>query len=49
MKKTIDLFCDKALPIIYTTLILVLAFKENIGWVTAAFLIFYTFILRRPL
>lgn len=48
MKKTIDLFCDKALPIIYTTLILVLALKEKIGVVTAAFLICYTFILRRP-
>ena len=46
--KTIGLFCDIALPIVYTTQILVLAFKENIGWVTAAFLICYTFILRRP-
>ena len=46
--KTIDLFCDIALPIVYTTQILVLAFEENIGWVSAAFLICDTFIFRRP-
>ena len=48
MKKNIDLFCDKALPIIYTTLILVHALKGKIGFVTAGFLICYTFIFRWP-
>ena len=48
MIKCIDWFCDKALPFVYAGLVLLHAAKENIGWVSAAFLICYTFILRRP-
>jgi hypothetical protein len=48
MIKSIDWCCDKALPVVYSGVILLHAAKENIGWATAAFLICYTFILRRP-
>ena len=46
--KTINLFCDKALPILYAGLVVLHAGKEKIGWATAAFFIGYTLILRRP-
>jgi len=48
MIKCIERCCDKALPLVYAGLVLLNAAKENIGWVTATFLICYTFILRRP-
>jgi hypothetical protein len=48
MIKSINWCCDKALPVVYAGMILLQTAKGNIGWATAAFLICYTFILRRP-
>jgi len=48
MIKFIERCCDKAMPFVYAGLVLLHAAKGNIGWFTGAFLICYTFILRRP-